>query len=61
MMIYMISKTGAIATNDETMAAAMETVGYRRCTLDEYSAHKHRIEEDDELARLEDVIKYSCK
>lgn len=50
MMIYMISETGATATNNETLAAAMETAGYRRCTLDEYRAKMCRIAKDDELA-----------
>jgi len=53
-MIYMTSETGATATNNPTLAAAMESAGYRRCTPEEYLVKMRWIEEDDEKAQLEE-------
>lgn len=49
-IIYLVSGTGTAWTDSSVGAAALETMGFRRCSRDEYLAKGRRIAQEDAQA-----------
>lgn len=55
--IYLVSETGAARADSEAAAAALEVVGFRRCSWSEYTRRMRLIAREDAKVTERPIVK----